>query len=205
MKLAHCGLAIALAACVPGAGATARAGQSQSGHGSQTAQSATSQNEQKQTDPLAAAARRARQKEKDEPQPSQVWDNDNIPKSGDVDIVGPAAQGSSGASASGTEANGNAAKTPASSSTSKSDLEAQLKAARENLKNLQTQLDFARRKLALDQEDFYRNPNYASDDAGARKLKSEQSQIDAKKQQVTDAQKKVDELAAKLKAAGGKK
>jgi hypothetical protein len=187
MKLAHCGLAIALAACVPGAGATARAGQSQSGHGSQTAQSATSQNEQKQTDPLAAAARRARQKEKDEPQPSQVWDNDNIPKSGDVDIVGPAAQGSSGASASGTEANGNAAKTPASSSTSKSDLEAQLKAARENLKNL------------------YRNPNYASDDAGARKLKSEQSQIDAKKQQVTDAQKKVDELAAKLKAAGGKK
>jgi hypothetical protein len=204
MKLAHCGLAIALAACVPGAGATARAGQSQSGSRSQTAQSATSQNEQKQTDPLAAAARRARQKEKGESQPSKVWDNDNIPKSGDVDIVGPAAQGSSGASASGTEANASAAKTPASS-TSKADLEAHLKSARENLKNLQTQLDFARRKLALDQEDFYRNPNYASDDAGTRKLKAEQSQIDAKKQQVIDAQKKVDDLTAKLKAAGGKK
>ncbi|HKT89292.1 MAG TPA: hypothetical protein VJQ59_12695, partial [Candidatus Sulfotelmatobacter sp.] len=46
---------------------------------------------------------------------------------------------------------------------------------------------------------FYSNPNYSSDTQGADKLKNEQSEIDAEKQEVDDLQKNVDALAAKLK------
>lgn len=186
MKTAHLGLIVLLA--MPAVCATA---------GRASAQAAQAQ------DPLAAAARQAREKQKEQPKPAKVWDNDNIPSSGQVSVVGNAAQGAPGpGSAAKTEQQGQ--KSGASSAEKKSDLEAQLKSAKDDLKNLQTTLDFAQRKLALDQASYYQKPDYASDTAGAQKLKDEQSDIDAKQQQVDAAQKKVDDLEAQVQSSGTK-
>lgn len=220
MKLAHCKWTIVLAgACALALGATASTRQS-SGE-AQDAQSAIAQNAKsqtpqgqassQQTDALAAAARRAREKQKEQQaKPAKVWDNDNIPTAGGLNVVGSSAQNSAAQNAPATSGGPSAenAGQPAANGAepaqkpSKADLEAQLKSARDDLANLSTQLDFAQRKLGLDQQDFYRNPDYSSDAAGARNLKNDQSQIDALKQQVADAQKKVDDLAAKVQAAG---
>jgi hypothetical protein len=190
MKLAHYGLMVLLAAPL----ACATAGQ------------ASPQAAQEQ-DPLAAAARRAREKQKEQPKPAKVWDNDNIPSSGQVSVVGNSTQSAPAAPSktAAPETAGQNEKTGAESSKKKADLEAQLKSAKDDLKNLQTSLDFAQRKLALDQQSYYQKPDYASDTGGARALKDEQSQIDAKKQQVDAAQKKVDDLQEQVQAAGGAK
>jgi hypothetical protein len=196
MKLAHCGLMVLLAATCAGTPAASSAQQSQP---------ARAQNGRSQTDPLAAAARKAREKQKDQPKAAKVWDNDNLPTAGDLNVIGPAAQGSSKeASSNSAEAEESSASDAESSEKpNKSDLEAQLKDAKENLKQLQKQLDFAQRKLALDEHDFYQNPNYASDDAGAQALKDEQNQVNSKKQAADAAQKQVDDLTAKVAAEGG--
>jgi len=65
------------------------------------------------------------------------------------------------------------------------------------LKSLETDLDFAQRKYALDQQSFYQNPNYSSNTSGAAALKDEENQIDAKKQAVQAAKEKVADLEAK--------
>ncbi|MGH9563551.1 MAG: hypothetical protein ACRD3S_19030 [Terracidiphilus sp.] len=194
MKLAHCGLLLLLAAPC----AAASAGQSQL---------APPQNGQSQTDPLASAARRAREKQKEQPKPAKVWDNDNIPTSGNVDVIGPPAPNSStetSASTSEDISESDHDSTKSSKTDDKSALEAQLKGAQEALKTAQTRLDFLQRKLSLDQHTYYQNPNYSSDKAGAKALQDEQAQIDANKQDVAAAQKTVDDLTAKVQAAGGK-
>jgi hypothetical protein len=189
MKIAHYGLIMLMAAplaCATAGRASAQASQAQ--------------------DSLAAAARRAREQQKEQGKPAKVWDNDNIPSSGGVDVVGKPAPGASApASPSAPAETAANDKKTAQPAEKKSGMEAQLKSAKDNLKNLQTSLDFAQRKLALDQQSYYQNPNYASDAAGAQSLKDEQSQIDAKKQQVDAAQKKVDDLQAQLQSAGGAK
>lgn len=200
MKLARCGWMIVLAAmCSAAPHALAS---------SQDSQSAPAQKSKSQTDPLAAAARKAREQQKTQPKSTKVWDNDNIPTSGDVDVVGANAQGSSATSTSNgsqsVESTAEAGEQNGESGEPNSDLEAQLKSAKADLKSAQSQLDFLQRKFALDQQNFYRNPNYASDDAGAKSLQNEQNQIAAKKQDVDAAQKKVDDLTAKANAAGAK-
>jgi hypothetical protein len=216
MKIARCGWMILLAAPLaiapvskaarqPSQGAQAnQADQSASANSGQK-QTTPAQNGQSQADPLAAAARRAREKQKEQPKAAKVWDNDNIPTSDQVSVVGNAAQnapaGASGNTAG--EKTEESQKTSAPSGKKKSDLEAQLQSAKDDLKNLQSSLDFAQRKLALDQESYYQKTDYASDTAGAQALRDEQSQIDAKKQQVDAAQKKVDDLQTQVDSASG--
>jgi len=150
-----------------------------------------------QQDPLAAAARRAREEQKNQPKAAKVWDNDNIPTSGGVDVVGTPTEPA--APAATVKAGESTAKESAESAKKKkSDLEAQLKAAKENLKTAQTDVDFAQRKYKLDQQDFYQDPNYQSNTSGAAALQAEQNQIDAKKQAMLSAQEKVTDLQDKL-------
>ncbi len=200
MKLAHCGLLILLAA--PLAAASARplsAAAAQSATAQSQSQTAQSQSSSGQTDPLAAAARRAREKQKNQPKPAKVWDNDNIPTSGGVAVIGSTSQDSTASSTAGSANTSQPGeqKSETSKSAKKTDYQPELKSAKADLKNLQTQLDFLQRKLALDQQSFYQSPNYSSDTAGAKALQSEQDQIDAKKQDVAAAQKIVDDLTAK--------
>lgn len=162
-----------------------------------------------QQDPLAAAARRAQEQQKNQPRATKVWDNDNLPPTGSaVSVVGTGSTSASdqGATASGTDAGqerSSAAKT-ASTKDQKAGLQKQLDDAKARLKSVQTDLDIATRTFQLDQQTFYSNPNHDSDTAGATKLKNEQSDVDAKKQEVAAAQKAIDDLNAKLQEAESK-
>ena len=184
--------------------------QAQQSKQSESAKPAPAQSSHNNGDALDQAARRAREKQKDEGKPAKVWDNDNLPTAGDVNVIGSSAQGASpeGANNAADESStGPAAPSPNySETTDQSELEAQLKSAKADLKQLQSQLDFAQRKFALDEQNFYQNPNYNSDKAGAEVLKSEQNQINAQKQRIDATKKKVDEINAKIgpaKSVGG--
>lgn len=160
-----------------------------------------SQARDQEQDPLAAAARRAREQQKNRPPASKVWDNDNLPTAPSaVSVVGGnsvAASGESSGNSSGGQGSAESGKA-ASTADRKAELQKQLDDAKARLKSAQTDLDIATRTYQLDQQTFYSNPNHDSDTAGATKLKSEQSDADAKKQDVETAQKRVDELTAKL-------
>jgi hypothetical protein len=154
-----------------------------------------------QQDPLAAAASRAREQQKAQPRTTKVWDNDNLPNvSGGVSVVGTAATGSTegptSVAAAAPGSGGPAKSEPAEDR--KAALQKQLDDAKAHLKSVKTDLDIATRTYQLDQQSFYSNPNYQSDTEGADKLKSEQSDIDSKRQEVADAEKKIDDLNSKL-------
>jgi len=197
MKIAHWGLGILL---VLPLGVVA--GQQQS-------------SQQAPADPIAEAARRAREQKKDETKATHVWNNDDIPKTNGVSVVGEsaagadapagdAANGANPAAAPAVAPNGNAAAPPAQGAASEKTgaIAAELAAANESLKSLKTDLDIAQRKYALDQQTYLSNPDHASDIAGATALKDEEDQIAAKQQEIADAQKKVDEIQARLAASG---
>jgi hypothetical protein len=148
--------------------------------------------QQSQTDSLAAAARRARAQNKEKPKPAIVWNNDNISstKNAPVNILGQAAPAASEPAAKPGAAHGD-----------KGSLDGALTAAKANLESLQTDLDLLQRKYKLDQMAVYVNPNSRKDKSGAADLQDQQDQIDAKQQEVADAQKKVDDLESQLDAA----
>jgi hypothetical protein len=202
MKIAHWGLGILLV--LPLGVAAGR---------QQSTQQAT---QQAPADPVAEAARRAREQKKDQAKPAHVWNNDDIPKTNGVSVVGenPAAEAEASASDAGKGAN--AATAPAAAANGETTapaagqgtgsektgaIAADLVAANEHLKTLQTDLDIAQRKYALDQQTYLSNPQHENDNAGATALKDAEDQIAAKQQEVADAQKKVDELQAKLAAS----
>ena len=148
-----------------------------------------------QQDSLAAAARRAREAKKDHAKPAKVWDNDSVAATPDtISIVGPPVVPAGNPAAS---------KSPTGNppAPSKSAIEADLNAAKANLRDLQVDLDILQRKYALDQQTYYGKPEYSSDTAGADALADEKKQIDSKQQEVTDAEKKVADLQAQLDAA----
>jgi hypothetical protein len=171
-------------------------------------QSHSQEENQAEQDPLAAAARRARERKKEQPRAARVWDNDNLPKNPEtISVVG----GSSGSQNSEKAAAQNAEpsqaakaapKTGAAAEEQKAALQKELTQAKAHLKSATTDLDIASRRYQLDQQTFYSNPNYSSDTQGAAKLKAEQNDIDAKKQEVDDLQKNVEALAAKIKDLG---
>lgn len=158
---------------------------------------------------LAAAARQAREQKKDQPKTTKVWDNDNLPTTpGSVSVVGESGENTPSSEA---PAGNDQGQQPAASSEEakpvpkkdKAAISSDVDGAKQQLQDAKTDLDILQRKLALDQQMYYGKPDYASDKAGAAALKDEQDQIDAKQQQVASLQKKVDELAAELEAAGG--
>jgi len=153
-----------------------------------------------QTDSLAAAARRARAQQKEKPKAVVVWNDDNIAsaESATISVVGPAA---TSGQESNQPANGKqTAVKPVVAAAHNPSLESDLNAAKEELKNLQTDLDLLRRKNTLDSATYYGKPDYSSDTEGASQIKDEQDQIAAKQQAVDDQQKKVDDLQAQLEA-----
>jgi hypothetical protein len=203
MKIARWGLGILLIMPLSGL-----AGQQQSSQQS---------TQQAPGDPVAEAARRAREQKKDEGKTPHVWNNDDIPKTNGVSVVGETPAAGTGAAA-GDAANGaNPAATPAvapsgdaaaaaapgqpAASEKTGAIAAELVTAKEQLKSLQTDLDIAQRKYGLDQQTYLSNPQHQDDVAGASQLKDEEDQIAAKQQEIADSQKKVDEIQARLAAA----
>lgn len=173
---------------------------------SQTAetQSSTQSSSQTQQDPVAAAAKRTREQKKDQPKAAKVWDNDNIPSKPDaITVLGDTSSASSGTDqnpAAAPSATPEAAKKAEASDKEKAAISGDVAAAKEHLQSLNTDLDILTRKYALDQQMYYNETNYAEDKDGAAKMKDEEDEIDAKKQEIAEAQKKIDELSAKLGA-----
>jgi hypothetical protein len=212
MNIARWGIAVLLAWPAGIAGA-----QQQSA--AQTTAESDQKQDQNQQDPLAEASRRTREQRKQQPKAAKTWDNDNIPTTPDaISVVGePNSTGetpekassektaSQSGAAAGSEKSG-ASKNSTEANTieqRKAALTKQLAHAKESLQSLTTDLDILSRKYTLDQQTYYGKPDYSSDTEGAVKLKVEESQITSKKQEVADAQKKVDDLTAQLKELEG--
>ncbi|MFZ0738347.1 MAG: hypothetical protein WA002_17655, partial [Candidatus Acidiferrales bacterium] len=159
-----------------------------------------------QADSLAATARRAREQKKDQAKPAHVWDNDNLPAVGTVNVVGQSAEDSSApaADASGTptpdKTEGAAAGTGADTKED-THVQAAIQEAQEKIDDLKKDVDIAQRKYSLDSEMYYGKPDYSSDRAGKSALDSEMAGINDKKQQLAQAQQMLSELQAKLGAS----
>jgi hypothetical protein len=155
-----------------------------------------------QQDSLAAASRRARAESKDQPKPAKVWDNDSIPTTtGNISVIGQAA-----APPDNSPVADNSPAKPAPSAEKKSAaLETELAAAKQQLESLKTDLDIMQRKYTLDDSMYRGKPDYTSDKAGAAAMKDEKDQVDAKLQEVADAQKRIDDLQVQLDAASAEK
>jgi|SRR5580704_416892 hypothetical protein len=147
---------------------------------------------------LVDAARRTRELKKEQPKPVRVWNDDNVPKTDGVSVVGqmPAPEAAS-APASGN----NPSAAPARAPENLTGVAAELNSAKEQLKSLQTDLDILQRKSTLDEQMYLSKPEYQNDKEAAAGLKSEQDNVAALQAEIVEQQKKVDELQAKLAAS----
>src|SRR5580704_5540394 len=159
-----------------------------------------------QGDSLAEAAQRAQSEKKSAPATHKVWTNENIPTTpGTISIVGVADTSSTADSAAGDSAKpaapANSANKARKTDKDAAAIQSDLAAAKLDLNTVTTDLDILTRKQILDSQSYYSKPGYASDTAGAAQLSDEQAEVDAKKQEVADAQKKVNDLQDQLAAA----
>ncbi|HUJ29794.1 MAG TPA: hypothetical protein VLY23_00830 [Candidatus Acidoferrum sp.] len=162
--------------------------------------------DQKPEDALAAAARRTREQKKDQPKVKKVWDNDNLPtKADEANVAGDTGAQDQNAAGETPSAPAEASPAPesapgdaAAEAKRKTEISGEIGQAKEQLAALTKELDILTRKYALDQQTFYGKTNYSSDKQGAATLQDEKNQIDAKKQEIADAQKRIDDLSAKL-------
>jgi uncharacterized protein (DUF342 family) len=152
---------------------------------------------------LAEASRHAREQKKDQAKAVHVWNDDNLPKTEGVNVVGQtsvAENASGGTTAVTGGANPTAA--PAPSAENLAAVTAELTTAKEHLQSLQTDLNILQRKYGLDEQMYLSKPEYKNDREGAAQLKNEQTQIAALQAEVVEAQKKVDLLQSKLSGSG---
>ena len=144
---------------------------------------------------LADAARQSRERAKNATKPSKVISDDDL----DPGNLKPGQQGltvdappkletqppSPGAVAVGKET----PFTPPDAATAVTPADdPEIKRLKDSIADAEKEAEIARRELALDQDTYYSNPDYAHDTAGKAKLDSLQQEIDAK-QQVIDTMK----------------
>jgi hypothetical protein len=77
-------------------------------------------------------------------------------------------------------------------------IQSDLATARARLQSLKADLDILQRKFNLDSQTYYSKPNYSADKDGAASIAGEKADLEARQQEVADAQMKVDQLEAKL-------
>jgi hypothetical protein len=153
---------------------------------------AEAQNEQQES--IADAARRSREQKKETTKPSTVITNDTLepPKTEAPSAAAAASAQPAPAATATTETGMTTAATGGAQAAGPAPTpvpSAELEALKQEIKQLQSEVDLAQRELALANEDFYSRPDFSKDEAGKAKL-------DAMK---SDVAQKVDELA-KLKA-----
>jgi hypothetical protein len=150
---------------------------------------------QDQDTSVAAAARRAQEQKKVQPKAAKVYDNDHMPTSGPINVVGqPPTTGSTAETPTVQIVQTKPAPTAAQVVALNSDLTS----AKQRLADLKADLDVAQRKYVLDQATYLSNPNNSKDKSGAAALAAEKSDIDAKAAAVADAEKAL--AAAQAKA-----
>ena len=173
----------------------------------------TRSQDSQQTESVADAARRAREAKKNTAKvpaakPSKVITDDDVTKSPNptegVNVGAPAkleTQPPSPASVAAVEAADQAAATGTESGKKPEDPE--IAKAKEAVAAAEKDLDLLKRELALDQDTFYSNTDYAHDKAGQTKLANEQQAINNKQAELDGLKAKLQELEAKKKPSGG--
>lgn len=166
-----------------------------------------------QTESVADAARRAREAKKNAAKapaakPSKVITDDDVSKPPNptegVNVGAPAkleTQPPSQASVVTVEAADQAAATGTESGKKPEDPE--IAKAKEAVAAAEKDLDLLKRELALDQDTFYSNTDYAHDKAGQTKLANEQQAINNKQAELDGLKAKLQELEAKKKPSDG--
>jgi hypothetical protein len=163
----------------------------QSGQSGQSSQAAASKQ-----DPIVEAAKQAQERKKDQAKAAKVWDNDNIPsKPGEVSVIG---ESPAPADASPTADSSAAAPVETRPAPTRAELEANVRDARQRLLTMKTDLDILQRTYDLDNQMYMSKPDYASDKEGAAKMADEKAQVDAKRQEIADLEKKVQDLEGKM-------
>ena len=147
------------------------------------------------TQSVAEAARRARAQKKNSEKPTKVITDDTLEvKKGDVQSATAEQLRIPGTPATPAQPASNAPSSAAQGEKKASDDEQRAKdlaALKEQIKQGQSDLDLAKRELALQQDTYFSNVNYARDTAGKAKL-------DDLKQQVSDKQQELERLKARL-------
>jgi hypothetical protein len=157
---------------------------------SQTGQAAAKQ------DPIVEAARQAQERKKDQAKAVKLWDNDNIPsKPGEVSVIGETPAPADASAATDSTA---AAPSEAKPAPTRAEIESNVRDARQRLLTLKTDLDILQRTYDLDLQMYMSKPDYASDKEGAAKMADEKAQVDAKKQEIADLEKKIQDLQGKM-------
>jgi hypothetical protein len=141
---------------------------------------------------VAEAARRAKELKKAAAKPPKVVTEDDLPASSATASAQPAAAtpADGQAPASATDQPG---ATPTKSKKAKASEDAELAALKAAVEKAKKDADLSKRELALDQDTFYSNPDYAHDTDGKAKL-------DELLKEVADKKQIFDELKAKLAA-----
>jgi hypothetical protein len=160
-------------------------------------QDAQSQQSGSQDSSVADAARRSREKKKNPAKSAKVITDDDLDKRN----FPPGNEGLNVGSAPKLETEPPSAQAVAAAEAADSSTEqgakdaaaqdAQLARLKEQVADAEKDLDLDKRGLALDQDSFQSNPDYAHDLAGKAKLQDE-------KQQIADKQQEVERLKAKL-------
>ena len=142
---------------------------------------------------VAEAARRSREQKKAQAKPARVITEDDVKPAIPADTA-PSPAGVTNSPA----ATAPAAPTPAGSSTTpdskdeKAPKESkEVTALKEQIKQVQNDLDLLQREQSLEQDSYFANPDYVHNTAGKAKL-------DALQQQVSDKQQELDGLKARL-------
>lgn len=150
---------------------------------------------QEDTQSVAEAARRARAQKKNTEKPSKVITDDTLDvKKGDVQSATAEQLRIPGTPQAPAQPASNAPSAADQNEKKVSDDEKRAKeiaALKEQIKQAQSDLDLAKRDLALQQDTYYSNADYAHDTAGKAKL-------DDLTQQVSDKQQELDRLKARL-------
>lgn len=152
----------------------------------------------------AEAARRARElKKKQTERAAKVWTNDNLPRTpGRVSTIGVAAPAASAPGQPGA-APGQAPAAAASASSEdeaeRTRLKQEITQAKAQLEGAKTQLNIAQRDVALFRQQFFSDPDYASNTAGQAQLNQLQAAVTARQTEVQQGEQQVAGLEAQLK------
>jgi len=204
------GLAVSAAAAFGLPPSAAPASQSSNSSG-QTSANQTGTGQAGAATSPADAARKARELKKQQPKPAHVWDDDNLPKEGGLNVVGQpeieAAPANVAPPIGGRQGQGGppaAAPTPAPMpAKEQSQVQSAIQEERDKIADLKKDIDVAQRKFSLDSDMYYGKPDYAGDRDGKRALDTEQAGLKDKQQQLEQAQQELALLEAKLSAAVG--
>jgi hypothetical protein len=163
-------------------------------------QDAGSQQSPSQNSSVADAARRSRDKKKNSAKSAKVLTDEDLDKRnfqpGQEGLnVGAAPQLETGPPSPQAVASAEAADKTSEQQALKDAAEQDTQIARlkEQIKDAEKDFDLARRQLALDQDSYFSNSNYARDAAGKAKL-------DGEKQQINDKQQQIERLKIRLAA-----